>query len=275
MTRALLALAHGDWRAALALQSRPASSSRTIPRDRRPTSRRTGDRGWSRVRGPRRRCVEQGLRTRSAFSALLGTFGVDRFYRRAHRSRHREAPHVGGCGIWALVDTIMYLVGDLPKDGRRVIMDRRRCNWSRPRCGLSIRYGTPSRGPLAERRRSRCCSVCGPQSSRQRPRPGRRPGMSRRFSQRASSISRSTSASTSAARARARIRNFSVDKPGAGGAVPYWGVKDIEQTMQHVTSHGAAAVVGSHVRMSAAASRWQPSQFIGDVIGLIEIRTSR
>ncbi len=49
-------------------------------------------------------------------SILVGALGVDRFYRGQVGIGVLKLLTFGGCGIWALVDTVMYIVGDLPLD---------------------------------------------------------------------------------------------------------------------------------------------------------------
>jgi len=49
-------------------------------------------------------------------ATLLGNFGVDRFYRGQIGLGILKLVTFGGCGIWALIDGILYMVGQLPTD---------------------------------------------------------------------------------------------------------------------------------------------------------------
>jgi len=49
-------------------------------------------------------------------ATLLGGFGADRFYRGQIALGIVKLLTFGGCGIWSLIDSIIYMVGTLPKD---------------------------------------------------------------------------------------------------------------------------------------------------------------
>jgi len=60
------------------------------------------------------------------FSQILGVFGADRFYRGQAGLGVLKLLTFGGCGIWALIDTILYTIGDLPTDEQgNMILDKK------------------------------------------------------------------------------------------------------------------------------------------------------
>lgn len=79
-------------------------------------------------------------------AVLLGVVGVDRFYRGQAGLGVVKLLTFGGCGIWALIDYIMYIIGDLPNDSDgRVIVDKKTLALLQSKANIVDEFGQPIR----------------------------------------------------------------------------------------------------------------------------------
>ncbi len=79
-------------------------------------------------------------------AVLLGVIGVDRFYRGQAGLGVLKLLTFGGCGIWALIDYIMYIIGDLPTDSDgRMIVDKKTLALLQSKANILDEFGQPMR----------------------------------------------------------------------------------------------------------------------------------
>ena len=77
-------------------------------------------------------------------ATLLGAFGADRFYRGQIGLGILKLLTLGGCGLWALIDQLIYLLSDLPKDNdEAIILDQKTLQLLRSGASLVDQYGAP------------------------------------------------------------------------------------------------------------------------------------
>jgi TM2 domain-containing membrane protein YozV len=77
-------------------------------------------------------------------SVWLGTLGVDRFYMGQTGLGVLKLLTLGGCGIWAILDTIVNITGELRQDADgRWIVDQKTAALLRSGGNISDEYGRP------------------------------------------------------------------------------------------------------------------------------------
>ncbi|MBI3756152.1 MAG: TM2 domain-containing protein [Deltaproteobacteria bacterium] len=80
------------------------------------------------------------------FAILLGFLGADKFYMGKAGLGVLKLITFGGCGIWHLVDYIMYTIGDLPKDSEgRLIIDKKTLALLQSKTKVVDEFGQPVR----------------------------------------------------------------------------------------------------------------------------------
>lgn len=98
--------------------------------------------------GPSITVSSKNKNTLLLLSALLGSLGVDRFYRGQVGLGIVKLITFGGCGLWALVDNLVYILGDLPRDSAgNIILDNKTARLVL-RSGVKLvdEYGNPYSG---------------------------------------------------------------------------------------------------------------------------------
>jgi TM2 domain-containing membrane protein YozV len=77
-------------------------------------------------------------------AVLLGTLGVDRFYMGQTGLGVVKLLTLGGCGIWALVDSVLFIIGELRTDAEgRWIVDQKTAALFRSGAKIANEYGQP------------------------------------------------------------------------------------------------------------------------------------